>query len=208
MKRSEQVRIMRERIIRSAMREFNEYDYESASINRICTAGDISKGSIYHYFSDKEELYLECLKICFNTVAQYYQERGAYENLSENGMKYHMALRVHFFKEHPEIRGLFFYSRMRPPKELKAQIEEQRADFDMRNRKFYRRYLEVVELRESVTQEEAIQHLEVMQEAFNSYFQKHMENKEDFDDLIEQHEKMILSWVDMVFYGIIKEVST
>ena len=46
-----------ERIIDAALKEFAEYGYENASTNRIVKNCRISKGSLFKYFENKEELY-------------------------------------------------------------------------------------------------------------------------------------------------------
>jgi TetR/AcrR family transcriptional regulator len=46
------------RIIDAALDEFAEKDFETASLNNIITNAGISKGSMYHYFANKEDLYL------------------------------------------------------------------------------------------------------------------------------------------------------
>ncbi|MDW7730622.1 MAG: helix-turn-helix domain-containing protein [Bacillota bacterium] len=45
------------RIIDAALDEFAEKDYEAASLNNIIARAGISKGSMYHYFANKEDLY-------------------------------------------------------------------------------------------------------------------------------------------------------
>ena len=42
MKREKQNELMTQKILTSAIEEFNSYDYESASLNRICKRGEIS----------------------------------------------------------------------------------------------------------------------------------------------------------------------
>lgn len=46
-----------ERIIDAALKEFAEYGYENASTNRIVKTCGVSKGSLFKYFENKEELY-------------------------------------------------------------------------------------------------------------------------------------------------------
>ncbi len=47
----------RNRIIRIAMREFSEYGFKNASTNRIVKRAGISKGSLFKYFTNKENLF-------------------------------------------------------------------------------------------------------------------------------------------------------
>ena len=44
-------------ILRAALDEFAAHGFSASSLNRIIEAADISKGSLYYYFDDKEELY-------------------------------------------------------------------------------------------------------------------------------------------------------
>ena len=46
-----------DKIIESAIKEFAEYGYEEGSTNRIVKDCGISKGSLFKYFENKEELY-------------------------------------------------------------------------------------------------------------------------------------------------------
>ncbi len=45
-------------IIDAALDEFADKDFEAASLNNIIAKAGISKGSMYHYFANKEDLYL------------------------------------------------------------------------------------------------------------------------------------------------------
>ena len=94
--------------------KFNSYDYESASLNRICKRGEISKGIIYHYFKDKDDLYLKCVQKCFETLIDYYNQKNFdCPNLSEAVIEY-MQVRARFFEEHVEFGGLFGYAPIMP----------------------------------------------------------------------------------------------
>lgn len=48
----------RERFIEAALKEFSEYNFETASINRIIRELGIARGSVYQYFTDKLDLWL------------------------------------------------------------------------------------------------------------------------------------------------------
>lgn len=47
----------RESLIEAALNEFNNYDYEKASLNSIIKRAGISKGTFYYHFKNKEDLY-------------------------------------------------------------------------------------------------------------------------------------------------------
>lgn len=50
-------------ILRAALDEFAAHGFSAASLNRIIDAAGISKGSLYYYFDDKEELYAHVARI-------------------------------------------------------------------------------------------------------------------------------------------------
>ena len=49
--------LQQQAILRAAFDEFATHGFHSASLNRIIDAAGTSKGSMYYYFDDKEELY-------------------------------------------------------------------------------------------------------------------------------------------------------
>ena len=55
----------RESMLAAAAREFAENGYEAASVNRIIERAGISKGTLYYYFDDKEDLFATALRHAF-----------------------------------------------------------------------------------------------------------------------------------------------
>ncbi len=64
----------RERFIATALEEFAGYDYTTASLSRIAARLGIAKGSVYQYFTDKQELFLYLLEISNQTTLKFIQE--------------------------------------------------------------------------------------------------------------------------------------
>ena len=58
MKRDEKNQQTRRRILDRALSEFSEKGYGGSSVNTICAVQGISKGIVYHYFENKDQLYL------------------------------------------------------------------------------------------------------------------------------------------------------
>ena len=57
-KSADHAKKIRERIIKSATRNFSKKGYSNTSMNTIADSAKISKGGMYHYFTSKEELFL------------------------------------------------------------------------------------------------------------------------------------------------------
>ncbi len=51
----------KQEIMESALRCFAKKGFESTSVDEICAQSGVSKGSIYTYFSSKDELYIELM---------------------------------------------------------------------------------------------------------------------------------------------------
>ena len=71
MKQEERTRITYEKILAGAIKEFGTKSYENASLNTICNENHIAKGLLYHNFKNKDDLYLQCVKICFHELVEY-----------------------------------------------------------------------------------------------------------------------------------------
>ena len=52
----------RQKLIYAIVDEFSKYPYKKASINSIVKKAGISKGLIYHYFEDKQDLYYSTIE--------------------------------------------------------------------------------------------------------------------------------------------------
>ena len=61
----------KQEIIDAAVREFGEYSYDAASINRIIKASGTSKGTFYHYFRDKKDLYFSIMEEAVKIKQEY-----------------------------------------------------------------------------------------------------------------------------------------
>lgn len=51
----------KDRLIEACLEEFSSYTFTDSSINRIIKNSDISRGSFYQYFENKEDCYMEIL---------------------------------------------------------------------------------------------------------------------------------------------------
>jgi len=61
----------REKIIEAAMKEFEQKNFDSSSINKIVENSGISKGSFYQYFADKKDLYKYIIQMGIEMKLKY-----------------------------------------------------------------------------------------------------------------------------------------
>ncbi|ABX43968.1 TetR/AcrR family transcriptional regulator [Lachnoclostridium phytofermentans] len=200
MKKEEKTELTKEKIINAAIIEFGLKGYEGASLNNICNDNGISKGLIYHNFKSKDEIYLICVRRCFDMITAYLQEQNV-----NSDMHQYMELRFRFFSEHPVYARIFFESVLQSPKHLIEEIKELKKDFDELNIKIYRLALSKLTLRDSVTEQEALEYYSMVQNMFHGLFQYGVFQNEDYTALIDAHETKLAKILDLMLYGIAKE---
>ncbi len=65
----------RDRIINSALEEFSKNSFEKASTNTMVKNAGVSKGSLFHYFKNKKELYEKLEEFMIETVTEAVKEK-------------------------------------------------------------------------------------------------------------------------------------
>lgn len=205
MNKEQQNEKMLNKIISSAIYEFNSKDYDSVSLNKICEKGDFSKGIIYHYFKNKDELYLKCVNICFDSFFKYFKDNFSEKTTLKSTVIEYLKIRFKFFEENPGLRGLFFYTILKSPQHLKKDIDKIKSNLKNLNLDIIKSQLNESDLKDFLTLEEAESFLEIQLNSMNEYFIEEARNTSDFDDIIEKHEQFVGKWLNIIFYGILNE---
>ena len=121
MNREEKHESSRRRILESALRAFAEQGYHAAALNEIGARAGVSKGLIYHYFKDKDELYLSCVAECFDALTVYLSGvAAALGGPPEEWLRRYFEKRLRFFAAHPLFLGIFTGVIQAPPELLTA----------------------------------------------------------------------------------------
>lgn len=205
MEQKEKSRISREKILTAAIKEFGTHGYDTSSLNSICAEHKIAKGLIYHHFKNKEELYLICVRECFDRLVEYIEEFSGQESDIEKNMQEYFGARVSFFREYPYFGRIFLETTLYPPKDLRVEIKAIKKSFDEFNTQRFRGILELASLRKEVTFDEALSYFCIYQEMVNGYFQNLLTYEADNETCLEMHEKKLPKLMDMMLYGIVKE---
>lgn len=153
MKQSEKNQRSRELILIHAFAEFAEHGYSGSSLNQICARGNISKGLLYHYYANKDALYLSCVARLFNEMTGFLKERI---DIADVTVRQYFAVRMQFFQQYPAHRQLFYDVLMYPQSHLMQEIGQCRAEFDAFNNKALRIVLQKERLSERISLDEAL----------------------------------------------------
>ena len=172
MKREEKNRLTRRRIMDSALAEFSGRGYGAGSLNTICAAGRISKGIIYHYFRNKDELYLACVEECFQLLTQRLRVcLTAEQTTPEAQLDSYFRIRMDLFRELPVYQPIFCEAVVSPPAHLKAEIQRRKQPFDEMNNAILEKILNPLPLRSGVTRAEVTETFRLFQDFINAHYQ-------------------------------------
>ncbi len=197
MRQDERTEITKDRILQAAIREFGTNGYAASSVNSICSKYKISKGLIYHNYDGKEELFLACIHVCFSEVTAYLKSQDIKDDL-----KKYMNIRLEYFSKNPLYARIFFEAVLQPVPELKERITEAKKELDRYNRELYHAAIQNLKLREGVTEQDALEYYEIMQEMFNGYFSSPAYMGKDFNFLVNEHEQKLSKMLDLMIFGI------
>lgn len=201
MKREEKNLISRQKILDSAFLEFGEQGYGLSSINTICSAGNISKGNLYHHFKDRDELYLSCVQVMFAALTAYLQEKiGPGEETPQNRFEQYFSARLDFFRANPLYHKLFCDVIIGPPAHLAQSIAEIKKDFDALNISVLTDLLRSLPLRNEITVELAVETFRLYQDFVNARYQMEALDKSD----VERHEQICKRSLNILLYGVVK----
>lgn len=94
-------------IIDAAIKEFGEYSYDTASINRIIMVSGTSKGTFYHYFHDKKGLYFAIIENAIKIKQEYFARMMEDVKQEDNDffdiMKAQAKAGAEFMRENPGL---------------------------------------------------------------------------------------------------------
>lgn len=196
MKQEEKNRKSREHILEYAFAEFASQGYLGASVNTICAAGKISKGLLYHYYADKDALYLVCVEKCFQALTDALSAALDAETVTAD--QYFNA-RLVFFGEHPLHQRLFCDAVVNPPPHLLGELAKCRAPFDALNETMLTAILEKETLAEGISIPDAIRQLRMFEDCVSTY----LKNAGLEAQQAEQHNQLCRQTFQTMLYGLI-----
>ena len=206
MKQEKKSALSRERILDAAMEEFARRGYAGASLNAVWEEKHISKGMIYHHFRDKDELYLLCVKRCFDALTDCLSGEAAQDTgpAGERVERYFISC-LRFFSENPQLLGLFADASMDPPEHLRGEIAALRSGFDALNTRMLTQVLGSLPLRPGLSAEQVVEDFRMYMDYVNLRFRTaYVREDVDPDGLMREHEAMCQRQLHMLLYGVVE----
>ena len=115
----------REALLEAAMDEFAAKSYEEASLNSIIKNAGISKGTFYYHFKDKQDLYLNILRLLVDMKMEFMESKlKDYVHKEELNIFENLKLQTRFAAELAKANQRYYLLGMMFRREKGAAIYE------------------------------------------------------------------------------------
>lgn len=153
-----------QKIIHTATILFGEHGYSATSIGDISKNAEISRGILYYYVKNKDELYIKCLEECANNLYDYLSLQ--YEKVTD--LYEFVTLRDKFIKEYPMYNKILFYLMAEKPDNLSTRIKELKAPLFAIDKEACAKFFDGITLGLNLTLDDALSFLWIIQQAIPS----------------------------------------
>jgi AcrR family transcriptional regulator len=114
-------------IVKAALNEFSRNSYDNASVNTIIQESHTSKGTFYHYFKHKEELYEYLVNTMLREKISFLEERkeNATTEKTDNIFdlfRSQVDTSIDFSLAHPEYTAFGIQVRKEPNQDIREKI--------------------------------------------------------------------------------------
>lgn len=195
----------RQEIFRAAMEEFGTRGYGEVTMERICSGHGISKGMMYHYYSNKDELFLLCVADTFDALEAYIRQESvnAEGQSAFDAIKDYFLLRERFFEGQPQRKRVFETAILHPPKHLAEQIQQLHRPIMELNRRFIEGIVARMTLRKDLDPQCVAWYLESIEPVIPSVIQRFLEKQSsrDLHAMLEATRKML----DLILLGVARQ---
>ena len=192
------------RIIQAAITEFAQNTYVNASTNRIVKACGISKGSLFKYFTDKEDLYFFLLDTVMWEMLRDIE--SDVENLSTELFQRiidYSALEISWYIKNPDKGRLIMSAVTEKDEEICSRMAER---YGARGENIYYELLADIEGKNlKINKEKIAELLKWVLEGFNETFLKKADiKKESFEQLKENYIQELSNYIEILKTGFIE----
>ena len=196
MNQKERNELSRARILAHASAEFAQHGYHSASVNRICENGKISKGLMYHYFKDKDALYLACIQTCYSKITELVWKKLDLESVTVEDF---FDSRTAYFEKHPMYYHLYLDSITNTCPRIQEQLKQCRSEHDAITYKIFCAIWKNQYQDAAMDTDFAITMLTIMRRGLNAYIET--QKSENFTPA--DHSKLCKQVVNTIIRGMI-----
>lgn len=194
------------RILHAGLMEFAEHGYENSSTNRIVKNACISKGSLFQYFSSKEELYFYILDMVTEEyIADLEQTASALSTELFTRIREYALAEFTWYIQHPEPAKLIIHAFTDYHSELHPEIA---ARYSMQEDTLFHKLLENIDSTQFLWDKSKTIHLlKWFLKGFNEDFTAGIKDTGDMDldTLRNKYEIELTEYMKLLKTGIIRK---
>jgi TetR/AcrR family transcriptional regulator len=165
-----------QRIIAVALEEFSQKGFELASTNEIVRKAQIAKGMLFHYFSNKKELFLFLCNYCFEILKTELvidtNERDIFEKYREFA-----RMKRELNHKHPFVLDFIKTMSNTRSEEMKEELKTRIMDFRAINNRRYFENIDVSKFKKGIDVKDAFLIIKLAMEGYERELQGQLEGK-------------------------------
>lgn len=191
----------RSRVVEAALTEFGQYGYSDSSTNRIVKKASISKGSLFKYFTNKEDMYFYILDKIITKLVE--DMKGEIDNLPkdmlERAIKY-SQLEFDWYIKNPNEYKLIKNAFIDDASEIYNKTVER---YEMVGESFYDRLFEDLDDgRFKWDEAKCLNILKWFLKGFNEEFIKEISPNENMDDVKDSYINRLREYMKILKVGL------
>lgn len=188
----------------AAFKEFGKFGYAQASTNHICKQYDISKGLLFYYFQNKEQLYITCVKKCFLEAQTCLTSQYQMGNSVEQSIQNYFSLRTEFFKKYPDYRVIYCCTMFQTYPDLTEKLQAIVDEWNECRRNLLKNIFFDVSFKSTITIGQAV---DIIMEQ-NDYLCMNIarllrDNLENIEEIFQVHEEKFSFLIKILLYGMV-----
>jgi len=122
------------KIINSALKIFSNASYKNASTDEIVAGADISKGSLFHYFKSKKDLYLYIYDYSIKVfISDFYEKIDLSERDIFNRFSNIISVKFDLIKKYPDLFNFILTAMYDDTSKMKGEIGEKNNQLLIQN---------------------------------------------------------------------------
>ncbi len=151
------------KIVENAIELFNINGYSGTSISEIAKKAKLSKGILYHYFRNKDDLYLFCTRMCIDEYLDFLQANLKNPASNTDLITENVRLRMNFFEQNPQYRILYNYIISKKPNHLSSELMEIRKKLIDNNTEQIKKNISEMDIGDGIFEDDIISFIEILQ---------------------------------------------
>jgi len=196
-----------QKILEAAIEEFAQRGFEAASTNKITEKAKVAKGLLFHYFKNKENLYIECYKHVLNWTKERFKE-FALKSLNEDFfdfLKDWSLQKIKLAAENP-IYSKFLLTMTNLPPTLQGIVLDMIRVNLLDSSIMLHQRLKRVKLREGINEEDALRFVISVFEGLGNWYLNEYRDKPD--ELLKNLQRILSDgdkFLEMIKFGLLSK---